>query len=82
MTARHGELESAAEQIDNGSSGGSSVAHRCVDGKCFPTVVFTSGATNLVGNDTNLPISSSREPNRADDNELVLLEVGELLQAR
>lgn len=36
----------------------------------------------VVGNDNNLPFSSSREPNRADDNELVLLEVGELLQAR
>lgn len=36
----------------------------------------------VVGNDNNLPFSSSREPNRADDNELVLLEVGELLRAR
>lgn len=36
----------------------------------------------VVGNDNNLPFSSSREPNRADDNELVLLEVGELLKAR
>ncbi|WP_427308233.1 esterase-like activity of phytase family protein [Cupriavidus sp. H39] len=36
----------------------------------------------VVGNDNNLPFSSSREPNRADDNELVLLEVGEFLQAR
>lgn len=30
----------------------------------------------VVGNDNNLPFSSSREPNKADDNELVLLEVG------
>jgi hypothetical protein len=36
----------------------------------------------VVGNDNNLPFSSSRAPNRADDNELVLLEVGELLRAR
>jgi len=36
----------------------------------------------VVGNDNNLPFSSSREPNRADDNELVLLEVGEFLKAR
>lgn len=36
----------------------------------------------VVGNDNNLPFSSSRDPNKADDNELVLLEVGELLRAR
>ncbi|KAF1021412.1 MAG: hypothetical protein GAK30_01897 [Paracidovorax wautersii] len=36
----------------------------------------------VVGNDNNLPFSSSREPNRADDNELILLDVGELMQAR
>ena len=36
----------------------------------------------VVGNDNNLPYSSSREPNRADDNELILLEVEELLKAR
>jgi hypothetical protein len=35
----------------------------------------------VVGNDNNLPFSSSREPNKADDNELVLLEVGEFLKA-
>ncbi|WP_180125158.1 esterase-like activity of phytase family protein [Rhodoferax sp. BLA1] len=35
----------------------------------------------VVGNDNNLPFSSSREPNKADDNELVLLEVGEFLRA-
>ncbi|MBT2326643.1 esterase-like activity of phytase family protein [Variovorax paradoxus] len=33
----------------------------------------------VVGNDNNLPFSSSREPNKADDNELVLLEARELL---
>lgn len=36
----------------------------------------------VVGNDNNLPFSSSRDPNKADDNELVLLEVGGLLQAK
>ncbi len=36
----------------------------------------------VVGNDNNLPFSSSREPNKADDNELILLDVAELLKAR
>ncbi len=36
----------------------------------------------VVGNDNNLPFSSSREPNKADDNELILLEVGDFLKAR
>jgi hypothetical protein len=36
----------------------------------------------IVGNDNNLPFSSSRDPNRADDNEMVLLRVPELLRAR
>jgi hypothetical protein len=36
----------------------------------------------VVGNDNNLPYSSSREPNKADDNEFVLLSVGEFLKAR
>ena len=36
----------------------------------------------VVGNDNNLPFSSSRDPNKADDNELVLLEVGEFLRAQ
>lgn len=36
----------------------------------------------VVGNDNNLPFSSSRDPNKADDNELVLLEAGALLQAK
>ena len=34
------------------------------------------------GNDNNLPFSSSRLPNKADDNELILLEVGEFLRAK
>ena len=36
----------------------------------------------VVGNDNNLPFSSSRDPNKADDNELILLEVGDLLKAK
>lgn len=36
----------------------------------------------VVGNDNNLPFSSSRHPNQADDNELVLLEVAAFLQAK
>jgi hypothetical protein len=35
----------------------------------------------VVGNDNNLPFSSSREPNKADDNEFVLLEVTDFLKA-
>jgi hypothetical protein len=36
----------------------------------------------IVGNDNNLPFSSSREPNKADDNELIILNVGNFLTAR
>lgn len=36
----------------------------------------------VVGNDNNLPYSSSRSPNVQDDNELVLLNVRSLLQAK
>lgn len=36
----------------------------------------------IVGNDNNLPYSSSRDPNKADDNEFVLLRVQEFLKAR
>ncbi len=36
----------------------------------------------IVGNDNNLPFSTSREPNKADDNEFVLLEVTQFLQAK
>jgi hypothetical protein len=45
-------------------------------------VEVVDGRHIVVGNDNNLPFSSSREPNRADDNELVLLEVEALLKAR
>jgi hypothetical protein len=40
------------------------------------------GSHIIVGNDNNLPFSSSRDPNKADDNEFVLLRVEELLKAR
>jgi hypothetical protein len=36
----------------------------------------------VVGNDNNLPFSTSRDPNRADDNEFILLNVEALLKAR
>ena len=36
----------------------------------------------IVGNDNNLPFSSSRNPNEADDNEFVLLRVPQLLRAK
>jgi hypothetical protein len=36
----------------------------------------------IVGNDNNLPFSTSREPNKQDDNEFVLLSVPELLRAK
>jgi hypothetical protein len=36
----------------------------------------------IVGNDNNLPFSSSRDPNKADDNEFVLLRVSEFLKAK
>jgi hypothetical protein len=36
----------------------------------------------VVGNDNNLPFSSSRDPNKADDNEFVLLEVTDFLKAK
>ncbi|WP_265498119.1 esterase-like activity of phytase family protein [Providencia rustigianii] len=34
----------------------------------------------IVGNDNNYPFSSSRDPNKADDNEFILLKVPELLK--
>lgn len=38
--------------------------------------------TIVVGNDNNFPFSIGRTPERADDNELVLLDVGHLLSRR
>ncbi len=59
-----------------------------VDGKfVFPfftieNVDFVGDKHIIVGNDNNYPKSSSREPNKADDNELILLDVSELRQAK
>ncbi|MFG1420212.1 esterase-like activity of phytase family protein [Roseixanthobacter liquoris] len=36
----------------------------------------------VVGNDNNLPFSAGRQTNKTDDNELILLEVGDFLKAR
>lgn len=36
----------------------------------------------IVGNDNKPPFSSSREPNQADDSELILLEVGDFPKAQ
>lgn len=36
----------------------------------------------VVGNDNNLPYSSSREPNTVDDNELIMLDVGDFLTTK
>jgi ABC-type sugar transport system ATPase subunit len=36
----------------------------------------------IVGNDNNLPFSSSRDPNQADDNEMILLNVESFLKAK
>ncbi len=43
-------------------------------------VDIVDGEHIVVGNDNNLPFSSSRSPNVADDNELILLHVPELLK--
>jgi hypothetical protein len=44
---------------------------------------YTTGRrVDAVGSDNNLPFSSSRDPNKADDNEFVLLDVGDLLKAK
>lgn len=59
-----------------------------VDGKLsFPfftieNVDIVDAEHIIVGNDNNLPFSSSRDPNKADDNEFVLLHVPQLLQAK
>lgn len=59
-----------------------------VDGKLsFPfftieNVDIVDAEHIIVGNDNNLPFSSSREPNKADDNEFVLLHVPQFLQAK
>ncbi len=45
-------------------------------------VDIVDGDHIVVGNDNNLPFSSSRDPNKADDNEFVLLRVPEFLKAK
>ena len=42
---------------------------------------YTTANVDIVGNDNNLPFSSSREPSQADDDELILLKVAEFLKA-
>jgi hypothetical protein len=38
-------------------------------------------ATHIIVGNNNLPFSRSCEPNKADDNEMILLEVAEFLNA-
>jgi hypothetical protein len=45
-------------------------------------VDVVDGKHIIVGNDNNLPFSSSRDPNKADDNEFMLLNVEALLSAK
>lgn len=45
-------------------------------------VVDRANGVIVVGNDNNLPFSSSRDPKKADDDELVLLSVKDLLDAK
>ncbi|GGF73145.1 hypothetical protein GCM10007301_36190 [Azorhizobium oxalatiphilum] len=45
-------------------------------------VVMVDPTHIVVGNDNNLPWSAGRSPQKADDNEFVLLEVGEFLKAK
>ncbi len=45
-------------------------------------VVDRANGVIVIGNDNNLPFSSSRDPNKADDNELALLSVKELIDAK
>lgn len=58
------------------------------DGKfTFPFVTIedvdvVDGEHIIVANDNNLPYSAARQPNLQDDNELILLRVPELLNAR
>jgi hypothetical protein len=45
-------------------------------------VDIVDGQHIVVGNDNNLPFSTSRDPNKADDNEFVLLRVEDFLKAK
>ena len=65
------------------------VARKPLDNGVFTFPFFTIENVDVVdahhivvGNDNNLPFSSSREPNKADDNELIILNVGDFLTAR
>lgn len=55
---------------------------------CFPDLARFKRVYKIELNDANagkpvnLPFSSSRDPNKADDNEFVLLEVGDFLKAK
>jgi Tol biopolymer transport system component len=55
LNARTTSLQSQSvdEKLANAQSGSAVVARKCVDGTCFPSVVFTSYASNLVKGDTN-----------------------------
>jgi hypothetical protein len=64
-------------------------AHKPLNGNVLTFPFFTIENVDLVderhivvGNDNNLPFSSSRQPNAQDDNEFMLLEVGDFLKAR
>lgn len=46
------------------------------------TVAMVDATTIMVGNDNNLPFSAGRFLHRPDDNEFILLEAAELLDAR
>ena len=63
------------------------VSHKPLDEGVFKFPFFTIENVDviddhhiIVGNDNNLPFSSSRQPNQADDNELVILFVGDFLK--
>ncbi|WP_029002820.1 esterase-like activity of phytase family protein [Azorhizobium doebereinerae] len=45
-------------------------------------VVMVDPTHIVVGNDNNLPYSAGRSPQKSDDNEFVLLDVGEFLKAK
>lgn len=45
-------------------------------------VDIVDGTHIIVGNDNNLPFSAGRAVDKADDNEFVILEVGDLLKAK
>ena len=48
----------------------------------IPNIDVVAALHTTVCNDNNLPFSSSRDPNKADDNELAVLEGEVLLNAK